>query len=222
MWYVIGKRGTHEREEWRERRVERLKTCWLIEKERGGEPWRENSAQGCSQEITRVEEVKGWLCIFPALPHHIPFVLIAARGHTPGHLQWLLDVYKSALCNVQYVCLLMWSQLQHSMKALPSPLKTTQQRKWLTSHCEHAYSMCFNAWLLPVFFLLAYLLIEQGGGQFLDFRSQQLGPSDDFAQCSQGLVDALWQHLQFSWHTVPIFRAVVPGVWFDIVPFNCC
>lgn len=39
--------------------------------------------------------------------------------------------------------------------------------------------------------LLSHLLVEQSRGQFLDFWGQQLGPSDDFAQRRQRLVDAL-------------------------------
>lgn len=48
--------------------------------------------------------------------------------------------------------------------------------------------------------LLSHLLVEQSRGQFLDLWGQQLGPSDDFAQRRQRLVDALekQQTLQIS------------------------
>lgn len=42
--------------------------------------------------------------------------------------------------------------------------------------------------------ILYYLLIEQSCGQFLDFGCEQLCSSDDFAQCSQRLMDALSKH----------------------------
>lgn len=47
---------------------------------------------------------------------------------------------------------------------------------------------------------LSHLLVEQSRGQFLHLRGQQLGPSDDFAQRRQRLVDALekQQTLQIS------------------------
>lgn len=172
-----------------------------------------NYAHGFSQEITNREGVKSSSCISLVLPLFIPFVLILAWGHTEELMWCLLNVSKLALyaqCVWEHFTLYFWS---NTLKNFTSHCKSRRHTNcifhdeinpkcaerlgekicWMSDHLKGRcnYVMSATSAIRPFHCLLSYLLAEQGSGHFLDIRCQQLGSSDDFAQCRQWLVDTL-------------------------------
>ncbi len=88
------------------------------------------------------------------------------------------------------VWIVWWDKSEIQIMYRTGSAENMMNLKWLT--LQYSWRLCANLILSQCLsFSFSYLLVEQGCGQFLDFRSEQLGPSDDLAQCSERLVDTL-------------------------------